>query len=115
MPRKKEKKFEWASIPFINYVNVMGDDETNELIHLMKEVEHAAAAEGQVEFHKDRLGKQKCCFQGEGRFWVWEGRDWRVFASNKFGRVSVEVRAGLPARMAWTAFDAYRRAVGLKQ
>lgn len=113
MARKKEKKFDWESIPFINYINKMDDEESEELIHLMKEVESAANAEGQVEFHKQRLGKQRVCFQSTFRYWVWEGKGWRVFASNKAGRVSVEVRAGLNKQNAWRAFDEYRRQVGL--
>jgi hypothetical protein len=111
--KKKEKKFEWASIPLINYVNVLDDEETEELVHLMKEAESAANAEGQVEFHKERLGKQIACFQVNFRWWVWEGKNWRVFASNKAKRISIEVRAGLGKKLAWQAFDSYRRQVGL--
>ena len=113
MSKKNEKRFEWESIPLINYINILEEQESEELIELMKEIESAAKDEGQVEFHKDRLGKQHLCFQGEFRYWVWQDRDWRVFASNKAGRISIEVRAGLSKKKAWTAFDAYRRQVGL--
>lgn len=110
---KAKNKFEWASLPIINYINVMEGDGPEVLMDWLKRASLAHSEEGGVNFHQDRLGKQKMCWTGSNRFWVWEGKDWRIFASNKVG-TSIEVKAGLTTDQAWDAFNDYLTAIGLQ-
>ena len=57
------------------------------------------------EFHKLKLGKQKYCWTGFIRHWVWEGNDWRVYVSNN--GAAFEVKDGIDMVRAWAAWKDY--------
>jgi hypothetical protein len=38
-----------------------------------------------VQYHKDKLGRQDRCWNGEFRFWIWEREGYRVYISNHKG------------------------------
>lgn len=110
--------FKWESDSIINYAFKLLDDRRDEqytrlqaqliAMHLVQ------GKEGSVAFHKKRLGRQKFCWQGgDCRYWIWEGKDWRVFANNGHG-TSIEVRVGLTIDAAMVVFQEYRKVVGLQ-
>jgi hypothetical protein len=68
-----------------------------------------------VKFHKENLGKQKCCWQGIGsefRYWVWEGDLWLCFVSNKQG-ICFEVKSDVTIEQAWSVWLDYLELMGV--
>lgn len=119
------KRFAWESTPLVNVTQTACDTSTDlsefllahsqrNLIEEVMEMHKAAYKMKPVEFHKYHLGKQNFCWNGAYRFWVWEGEDWRVFASNIHG-TSFEVRDTFTTHQALKAWDDYRRRVMLLQ
>lgn len=109
-------KFKWDSDSFLNYLYQLPSDKRSLYQDLQTQlmIMHAChSIDGSVDFHKKRLGKQKFCWQGSKfRYWIWEGKNWRAFASNHQG-TSLEIRVGLSLDEALEAFQDYRRKVGL--
>ena len=63
-----------------------------------------------IQFHKQRLGKQKYCFMGLVKYWVWEGKNWRASVSKR--GLSFEVLPALSIDEAWEAWQEYRSLMG---
>lgn len=106
--------FEWPSTSFLTYLFSLPRDEPwyQRLSLELMAVHHASNENGgAVKFLKSRLGRQKLCWQGSCRNWVWEGTDWRVFASTE--GVSIEIREGLEIERAIDAWQDFRQRVGL--
>lgn len=105
------KRFAWESTPLINCMIQFSDGELCDLqdqIMMMHK-----AVKPPVEYLKSCLGRQKFTWNGEYRFWVWEGDDWRVFASNIQG-TSFEVRdERLSKERVIAAWNDFRVRVGL--
>lgn len=59
-----------------------------------------------VKFHKSRLGKQDYCWNGEYRYWIWEGDDWRIYVSDIKG-FCFEVAEGLNLSRALAVWNRY--------
>jgi len=106
MPVKKKSRFDWTSIPIMNYYDLLNEGEQETILDTFKQLATLTQEEGEVEFHRNRLGKQKLCWTGEYRFWVWEGDDWRVFTSNVSG-MYFEVKSSITTKQAWAAFMDY--------
>lgn len=104
MPKKK-KKFDWPSLPIMNYCNVMDDHDCNLMIECLKKI-CTNELGSLTSYHTKMLGKQKLCYTNVYRFWVWEGKNWRVFVNNTAG-ISFEVRAGLSLEQAWEELTDY--------
>ena len=90
--------------PIINVVKKrpLRDKWTDEYAELYKYCRRANTKRDYVSFHKQKLGKQLTCFNGNYRYWVWEGKVevnkyhtamWRIFVSNKSG-IGFEVDTG---------------------
>lgn len=58
-----------------------------------------------VQFNKKVLGKQKYCYNGSVRYWVWEFDNYRVYVSKE--GVSFEVLNSLSLEEAWLAWQDY--------
>lgn len=58
-----------------------------------------------LKWHKQKLGKQKYCWTGFVKHWVWEFDNWRVYVSKE--GASFEVLADLSAEDALAAWDEY--------
>ena len=78
-----------------------GDQYIKDTMHLM----FARGKLSSIKHHKKKLGKQKYCWVGFVRFWVWEGDNWRAYVSKR--GVSFEVLATLNADEAWAAWQDY--------
>lgn len=108
------KRFAWESTPLINIMQ-RGDSALPVSWHmdlLDGTMAMHRALRPPVDALKAKLGKQAFTWVGEYRFWVWEGADWRVFASNIHG-VSFEVREGLGREAALEAWNDFLSRVGL--
>ncbi len=102
----------WDSTPLVNVAmnNSTAQDRLRYLDEVMAMHKELRPPVGSL---KQRLGKQSYTWDGEYRFWIWEGENWRGFASNKQG-VSFEVRCGLSKVQAFAAWDDFRKKAGLK-
>lgn len=106
------KRFAWDSTPLINIMQ--WDNPVQQRMSLLDEsMAMHRALRPPVESLKAKLGKQAFTWNGEYRFWIWEGTDWRVFASNIHG-ISFEVRCGLSKEAALAAWLDFQQKVGLK-
>lgn len=104
-------RFAWASVPLITVL--LHEGVINASLLIEEGVVHRAPRANSmrpVEFHKYHLGRQDFCWSGEHRQWVWETKNWRVFVSNIRG-ISFEVKEGLTAEQARSAWDDYRRRI----
>lgn len=106
--------FKWDSTPLVNigWQTEEGLDPRESSQLLDESMAMHKALRPPVESLKAKLGKQAFTWNGEYRFWVWEGPNWRVFASNKHG-VSFEVKEGLTKQAAFAAWQDFRKKVGL--
>lgn len=103
---------DWDTTPFINHVFAAGKGGCHsDVLDQVKEMH--SKMRPSVDAHKKLLGKQDYCWNGEYRFWVWEGTDWRVFCSNIQG-TSFEVREGITIERAFAAWEDYRVKTVLK-
>lgn len=103
--------FKWETTPIVNITQFDSAQDRMNLLDEMMSMHRTLRPP--VDSLKQRLGKQKFTWVGEYRFWVWEGADWRVFASNKHG-VSFEVRATLNREQAVAAWQDFKAKAGLK-
>ena len=109
------KRFDWESTPLVN-IGWQTEEglEPRESAQLLDEcMAMHLALRPPVDSLRAKLGKQAFTWVGEYRFWVWEGANWRVFASNIHG-VSFEVRAGLTKQASFAAWLDFQQKVGLK-
>jgi hypothetical protein len=110
-----DKRFTWDSESGLNHLFSLsrGDPRFDEWAQQWAKMRRASYDEGgAVKFLKARLGRQKFCWQGPSvRNWVWEGDDWRAFASTR--GVSFELRVGLTTEQALAAWHDFMRKVGL--
>jgi len=107
-------RFKWESTPLINVLSYATTGTYKELVdsYFDETMKMHNTLRPPVGSLKERLGKQSFTWNGEYRFWVWEGVDWRVFASDKQG-VSFEVREGLTSEQAFAAWSDFKRRVGI--
>jgi len=105
-------RFTWDSDGVLNYA-FTGAALDEQWSRELSQMHHLSYDEGgAVKFLKARLGRQKFCWQGSSvRNWVWEGDDWRAFASTR--GVSFEVRTGSTVEQAFAAWQDFKRKVGL--
>lgn len=95
-------------------INVIGGHSSyaNEYIRRMLRGVYPKVNNGKlVEFHKEKLGKQSYCFQGEYRYWVWDYGGWRIYVSNRKG-IAVEVDLSYDADQTMDALRVYWELVG---
>jgi hypothetical protein len=106
-------QFEWESTPMINLIDVrvLSDTEFKTYRDQTMQMHMASNKDGAVKFHKSRLGRQKFTWTGSARNWIWEGENWRVFASKR--GTAFEVRANLTPEECFEAWKDYRKKVGL--
>lgn len=97
---EKKMKLKGDTIPAINNLKENKNYYLDSYMKLHPEIHKTQL--NLVSFHKMKLGKQFTCFNGEFRYWVWEGsvainehhsRKWRVFVSNTKG-IGFEVDTG---------------------
>lgn len=110
--------FDWDSDPIINiHFSLPNGDPRREYSYRLQTIlVHAPHHFDMkpVEFHKNRLGKQKLCyFNGEFRFWVWEGENWRVFVNNHKG-ICFDVREGISPEDAYVALLDYSSRMNIR-
>ncbi len=105
---------DWNSTPLINLSwNCQEGLTTQELVDLQKKLMSMhTKLRHPVESLKKLLGKQSYTWVGEFRFWVWEFKNWRVFASNKQG-VSFEYREGISKKAALEAWNDFLTRIGV--
>lgn len=101
------KRFTWESTPLFNILQ--WDDEG----YLDESREMGLSLRPPVGSLQQRLGRQAFTWNGEFRFWIWEGPDWRVFASNRQG-ISFEVREGSSREAGLAAWQDFRKKAGLR-
>jgi len=94
-------------------------DQTTPLLNLMSLPEHfkfmdrkiieelhiRPAGISSIEHHKQKLGKQKYCWSGFVKHWVWESDAWRVYVSSEGS--SFEVLENLSPENAIVAWKDY--------
>lgn len=66
---------------------------------------------GQCDFSKRAWGLRNFVGRGSSRNWVWEGKDWRTFASKE--GISFEVRIGISAERILGAWEDFRKNLGI--
>jgi len=108
------KNHKWESDSLINLLRGEEYDVQRSCVDRMITLQSiiGLSYEGSVNFHKKRLGKQNYTWNGEYRFWVWEGPNWRVYASNICG-TSFEARAHLTPTEALQALQDYFSKISL--
>lgn len=82
------------------WASAYGDDYLKQYLQLCHENRPC------VQAHKNKLGKQNYCWNGEFRFWIWETESWRVFVSNTKG-ICFEVLDSLSYEEAWNTWKDY--------
>lgn len=90
--------------PIINFL--FGNKEKSE--QYLKDSMSLMFARGKLsskDYHKKKLGKQKYCWIGFVRHWVWESETWRVYVSKRGS--AFEVLATLTEDEAWAAWQDY--------
>lgn len=107
------KRFEWNSTPLINLMlnGKMSKRVRDRTFNETMAMHHACNPA--VKSLKEKLGRQDFTWMGsECKNWIWEGADWRVFAS-ELG-VTFEVREGLTTRQALVAWRDFLARIGIK-
>ena len=103
--------------PVINILNDTPASDRRDILdsYLSETMTMHRAARPPVQWHKEKLGRQKYCWpSGEYRFWICEGPGWCVYCSNQKG-VCFEVQSDLDWRQALDAWKDYQKKVGLIQ
>lgn len=59
-----------------------------------------------VQMHKKKFGKQKFCFVGEFRYWVWDIDILRLYISNQRG-ICFEVKTGTTSQKTMEVLEKY--------
>ncbi len=110
--RRESKPMDWESTPLTNVLFNSTPEVSLDMSAQIFVASLARGDKGAKDFHLERLGKQKTTFTSECRYYVWEGKDWRVFAANGYG-TSFEVREDISTEEAIEAWKDYLRAVGI--
>ncbi len=112
----KTERFSWDSTPVINIPWMSKSEFTDEQLKLFQDECMAMhrILRPPVQSLKTRLGKQNFTWVGEYRFWVWEGENWRVYASNAKG-ICFEVRETLSVDDAFKAWQDFRVKTGISK
>jgi hypothetical protein len=97
--------------PIVNFLfqdksGKLGQQYLKESMDLMKlRIEDGLSS---IQRHKKILGKQKYCWTGFVKHWVWEENNWRAYVSKE--GASFEVLESLTLKEAWSEWqDYYKR------
>jgi len=92
--------------PIINILSQeISDEHSKQYIKDILELMMLRGDLSSIQFNKKKLGKQKYCWTGSVKNWVWEGEHWRDYVSSE--GLAFEVLEGLNPDQAWGAWQDY--------